>query len=352
MQLGSPWALLVLLAIPAALYIRRRLGRCGSLRFSSTGHAARAGRSWRQRAGQLPLILRILVLILLAAALARPQKGKEQIRVVSKGVAIEMVVDRSGSMAAEMEFAGEKRDRLDVVKKVFAEFVQGNDDELPGRPNDLIGMVTFARFADTVCPLTLAHGALARFLEGVQLVQRRGEDGTALGDALALAAARLKMAEDTLARQTGEKEKSYEIKSKVIIVLTDGQNNAGKRPPRQAAELARKWGITIYAIGVGGGEGVTTFQTPFGAYKVATGPGVDMTTLQEIAGATGGESWLAQDADALREIYRQIDQREKSEIESVRYLDYRELFTPFALAALAVLAVECVLTGTIFRRIP
>lgn len=352
MNFATDWVLLLLLAVPLPLYLQWRLRRRGSLRFSSTGHVAHAGRSWRQRILLVPTVLRILVLILLVAALARPQKGKEQIRIVSKGVAIEMVVDRSGSMRAEMEYGGETLNRLEVVKKVFEEFVQGNDDELEGRPNDLIGMITFARYADTVCPLTLAHGALSRFLDSVHLVKRRNEDGTAIGDALALAAARLKTAEETLAQQTEQDEKQYEIKSKVIILLTDGQSNAGKRLPQEAAQLAKEWGIKIYAIGIGGGEGVTTVQTPFGGYKVAMGSGVDMRTLQDVARATGGECWLAEDAESLRDIYEQIDQQEKSEIESVRYLDYRELFVPFALAALGMLALESLLSCTIFRRVP
>ena len=351
MNFATHWAWLLLLVIPPLLYVQLRLHRRGSLRFSSTGHAAHAGRTWRQRMLLIPTVLRILVLVLLVVALARPQKGKEQIRIVSKGVAIEMVVDRSGSMGAEMEYAGQKQTQLEVVKNVFAEFVQGNGDELEGRSNDLIGMITFARYADTICPLTLAHGALTLFLESVQLVKQRSEDGTAIGDALALAAARLKTAEEILAQQTEKDANQYEIKSKVIILLTDGQSNAGKRLPREAAQLAKEWGIKIYAIGIGG-EGVTTIQTPFGDYKVATGSGVDARTLEEVARATGGESWLAEDADSLRKIYEQIDEMEKSEIESVRYLDYRELFVPFALAALSVLALEILLSCTIFRRIP
>jgi len=352
MSFATHWAWLLLLALPLLLYVQWRLRRRGSLRFSSTGHAAHAGRSWRQRILMTPTILRIITLILLVAALARPQKGKEQIRIVSKGVAIEMVVDRSGSMGAEMEYAGDKQKRLEVVKKVFEEFVQGNDDALEGRPNDLIGMVTFARYADTVCPLTLAHGALHLFLESVTLAERRSEDGTAIGDALALAAARLKTTEETLAQQTEKDKKQYQIKSKIIILLTDGQNNAGKRLPLEAAKLAKEWGIKIYAIGVGGPEGIFTIQTPFGERKVAMGSGVDMRTLEEIAQETGGQSRLANDAESLRQIYEEIDEMEKSEIESVRYLDYRELFVPFALAALGVLALESLLSCTIFRRIP
>jgi len=300
----------------------------------------------------MPLVIRVLVLVLLAIVLARPQKGVEQVRDVSEGVAIEMVVDRSGSMGAEMDYAGERLTRLEVVKRVFQEFVDGNGRELAGRPNDLIGMAAFARFADTICPLTLAHGALGQFLEATHLVQRRSEDGTAIGDAVALAAARLKTAEETLARQTGRKEDEYTITSKVIILLTDGQHNCGKRTPQQAAELAKEWGIKVYAVGIGGGESVTTIRTPLGDFKMPTGPGVDTHTLEAIARATGGKAWLADDADSLRSIYREIDAMEKSKVESVRYVDYRELFVPLALAALVLIAAEVALSCTLFRRIP
>lgn len=352
MKFQAPWAFLILLAVPVVVWLHlRRRGR-GSLRFSSTGHAGRSGRSLRQRLSALPLALRILVLVLLASALARPQQGKEQVRDISRGVAIEMVVDRSGSMGVEMKYGGERLTRLEAVKRVFEEFIYGNKDDLPGRPNDLVGMVAFARYADTACPLTLAHGALARFLEGVHLVERRSEDGTAIGDALALAAARLKTAEETLAQQMENQDKSYEIKSKVVILLTDGQNNYGERTPEQAAQLAKEWGIKIYAIGVGGDEGVTTIRTLFGDYKVPVGPGVDVGALKAVAKATGGLFWLAEDAESLRKVYKEIDQLEKTEIESVRYVDYRELFTPFALLALVTIAIETVLSCTVFRRIP
>jgi len=352
MRFESPWAFLVLLAIPVIVYLHgRRRGR-GPLRFSSTSHASRSGQSLRQRLLVIPLALRVLALVLLAVALARPQRGKEEVRDVSKGVAIEMVVDRSGSMGAEMTYGGERMTRLDAVKRVFQEFVDGDGKDLSGRPNDLIGMAAFARYADTVCPLTLAHGALGRFLENVRLVRRRSEDGTAIGDAVALAAARLKTAEESLAAQLKADAENYKITSKVIILLTDGQNNCGRRTPAQAAELAKQWGIKVYAIGVGGGEGVTTIQTPFGAYKVPMGQGVDAGALKAVAEATDGKFWMAGDAESLRKVYREIDRLEKSEIESVRYLDYRELFTACALAALGVVLLEVGLSCTAFRRIP
>jgi Ca-activated chloride channel family protein len=353
MRFDAPWALLILLAIPLLIALRRRARGRGSMRFSSTAPAAAAGASLRRRLLWVPFGLRAAVLALLAVALARPQEGQEQARDVSRGIAIEMVLDRSGSMGAEMEYAGERLNRLETAKRVFEEFVLGNKKGLVGRPNDLVGMVAFAGFADTVCPLTLSHGALSRFLESVRLADpRAGEDGTAIGDALALAAARLKTAEETLARQAGAEEKPYTIRSKIIILLTDGQNNRGRRAPLEAAALAKEWGIKVYAIGVGGGESVTTLRTPFGDYKVPAGPGVDEAALKAIAEATGGLSRRADDATSLRAVYQEIDRLERSEMESVRYLDYRERFAPFAGAGLALLAIETALACGLFRRIP
>jgi Ca-activated chloride channel family protein len=252
-----------------------------------------------------------------------------------------------------MDYRGRRLNRLEVVKRVFEEFLVGNDENLGGRPNDLVCMVSFARYADTMAPLTLGHGALLRFIESVQLVQRKSEDGTAIGDAIALAAARLKTAEEDLARFASEDgEKEYDIKSKIIILLTDGQSNYGRRSPLQAADLAAEWGIKIHAIGVGSEEGVSSVRTLFGRFKVPTGTGVDIKTLERIAEKTGGIFRLAEDETSLREVYEEIDQLEKSEIESIRYVDYKELFIPFTVAALCLMLLEAALANTIFRRIP
>ncbi len=352
MRFETPWAFLVLLAIPAVLYLYGYRRRGTAFRFSSTRGASAAGRSLRQRLAAVPLVLRVVALALLAAALARPQQGLERVRDISKGVAIEMVVDRSSSMQAEMTFGRERLNRLDVVKRVFEEFVAGNDEDLPGRPNDLVGLISFARYADTICPLTLGHGALARFLEDVHLVKRKSEDGTSIGDALALAAARLKTAEESLARQAANTDNPYDIKSKIIILLTDGQSNYGKRTPIEAAAQAADWGIKIYAIGVGGGESVTSRQTLLGSFMVPMGSSLDEATLKAIAQRSGGIYRRAEDADSLRAVYEEIDALEKSEFESIRYVDYKELFVPFALAGLLVLASEVILANTVFRRIP
>ena len=323
------------------------------MRFSSLDNARRAGRSLRQRLSALPLALRVMVLVLLVTALARPQMGREKVKDVTKGIAIAMVLDRSGSMKAEMDYRGRRLNRLEVVKKVFEEFLMGNEKTLEGRPNDLVGMIAFARYADTMAPLTLGHGALLRFLESVQIVSRRSEDGTAIGDALALAAARLKTAEEDISRSAQESgDKEYEIKSKIIILLTDGQNNFGKRTPEEAAELAASWGVKIYTIGVGSREGISTVKTLFGQFKVPTGGGVDEKTLQRVADITGGVFRLGENEESLREIYEEIDRLEKSEIETVRYIDYRELFVPFALAAMCLMLLEVALANIVFRRIP
>lgn len=353
MQFASPWALLALLLIPIVFLVwRRRQQQEAGLYFSDIRLVAAAGPSLRQRLRHLPLVLRLLALALLVVALARPQMGMEKVYDLNKGIAIEMVVDRSGSMGQEMDFGGRQMSRLDVVKEVFAEFVIGNKKELAGRPNDLIGMIAFARFADTICPLTLAHDALPGFLATVQGVDRRDEDGTAIGDALALAAARLHTAEEGLARQKGKGQAGggYVIKSKIIILLTDGENNTGQQTPQEGAALAKEWGIKIYAIGVGGDA--APVRTVFGMPITMPGRGVDKKTLTALAETTGGAFRMAEDGEALRAIYLEIDQLEKSEVESVRYMDYREYFVPFALIALGLLIVETILGHTLFRRAP
>jgi Ca-activated chloride channel family protein len=242
--------------------------------------------------------------------------------------------------------------RLEVVKKIFQAFVMGDGRDLAGRPNDLIGMISFARYPDTICPLTLAHGALPPFLDSVKLAQTRTEDGTTIGDALALAAARLKTVDETLSQQRGSDKKSYKIESKIIILLSDGENNSGKRDPIQAAELAKKWGIKIYTIAIGSGEVVTSIKTPFGEYKVPVRQQVDTAALKTVAEKTGGLFRKADNAKALLEIYKEIDKLEKSEIESIRFIDYKESFIYFALAGLIIIGCEIILSATFFRKIP
>lgn len=350
LRFESPAMFLLLLVVAGALYVHLRSGPPGALRFSSVAHARLAGKSLRQRLSALPLALRALALVLLTVALARPQMGTEQVRDLSRGIAIQMVLDRSSSMGGRLRYQSRSVNRLEVAKHLFEQFVTGDGGELEGRPADLIGLISFARYADTICPLTLSHDTLSDFLPTVKLARRQSEDGTAIGNAVALAAARLRTAEENLAeREAGEPD--YEIKSKIIILLTDGENNAGKRSVAEAAQLAAEWGIKVYAVGIGG-QGVSTIRTPFGKYSMPVGGGVDEEALRTLAERTGGMYRVAHDAEALREIYEEIDQLEKTEIESTRFVDYREYFPPFALAGLSLLGLEVLLAGTLFRRIP
>ncbi len=351
MEFYHPWILWLLLLVPVVIFLHLRPGRTPALRFSSLGEVRHLRPSVRSRLRWAVPVMRGAVLVLLVVAMARPRQGVEEVREVTEGVAIEMIVDRSSSMGAEMSYGGEGLNRFEVVKRVFEEFVAGNDRGLEGRPNDLIGMIAFARYAETICPLVHAHGTLLQFMQSAKLVEPRSpEDSTSIGDALALSAARLKTAEEEM-EEYGQ-ARAFSIKSKIIILLTDGINNSGKRDPVQAAEMAADWGVKVYAIGIGGREGMGRIKTLFGRFAMPLGQGVDEKTLKAIAQKTGGRYWTAEDAEALRSIYEEIDQLEKTEIESVRYMDYEERFLPFALAALLLLLAEVILANTIFRRVP
>ena len=352
MVFESILSLLLLLVIPLLFYFRLKINKLPGLQFSSVKRLKKTGRTWKEKLFHLPFYLRIVTLILLIVVLARPQQGKEEIRDISKGIAVYAAIDRSSSMKAEMSYGDKELTRLQTVKKVFQEFVNGNNDDLKGRPNDVIGMISFAKYADTICPLTLSHGAISQFLKTIKLVKGGGpEDGTAIGDALALAAARLKTAEEYLKNKNTNKKK-YEIKSKIIILLTDGQHNSGKRNPTQAAKLAKEWGIKIYPIGIGGNESFVTINTIFGPQKMHVNSNIDESTLKYLAKTTGGIYRMAKDAKSLKDIYKEIDKLERTEIQSVRYLDLKEVFPIFALIALGLLVLEVILTCTVFRRIP
>jgi Ca-activated chloride channel family protein len=351
LRFETAWALLgLLLPLLLMLWRRRRSWRRAALAFSSTDHARQAaGKSWRARLLWLPGVLRNLALLLLVLALARPQAGREQVRDVSQGIAIAMVLDRSSSMQEEMNFEGRRLNRLDIAKELFSRFVFGDGKKLRGRPSDLVGMFAFARYADTICPLTLSHGTLRPFLDGIQLAATRAEDGTAIGDALALAAARLHTVEESLQQRLTKDEMPYQIKSKVIILLTDGENNAG-RPVAEGAALAAQWGIKVYAIGIGGADGYHPTQAIRRRFSIA--PAMDTRPLEELAEKTGGLFRMANDAESLLAVYREIDELERSDVESIRFVDYRELFAPLVLLAMLFLLLELLLSSTWLRRLP
>jgi len=363
MEFYSPWILLLLLLLPLLAYLTLRKGRRAAVRFPSLVDVRRCHVTWRQRLQPLLPALRLMCLALLIVALARPRKGTVLSEISTEGVAIEAVVDRSGSMQAEMDFGG-RLNRLEVIKKVLADFIEGDKKELAGRSSDLLGLITFARYADTVCPLVLSHNVLLEFLKKTEIVQIESEDGTAIGDAIALAAARLKKAEEELFRRNAQLAQSrmvdsdaaeqmgFKIKSKVILLLTDGRNNVGEYDPLAAAELAKDWGIKIYTIGIGSAQAYTTVQTILGTYKMPTGQSLDEGLLKTIADKTSGFYSRADDTEALRAIVKRIDELEKSHVKSIQYTQYAERFGPWTLSALVLLVLEMLASCTILRKIP
>jgi Ca-activated chloride channel family protein len=357
MEFESPWAFALVVLVPLVWWRGSRRASRGAVTFSSSGLVERVSGGWRAMGVRLLPWVRVAVLVLLVTALARPRHGVGRVETTAEAVAMQIVVDRSGSMRLEMENDGTVSTRLEVVKRVLREFVLGNErqgGQLKGRGQDLIGLITFARVAETVCPLVRDPKTLVDLADTVEVVTERTEDGTAIGDGLALAAARLQRAEEELQNRpenAGKDGSAVKIKSKVIVLFTDGENNAGERTPQEAAELAAQWGIKVYAIGIGGAA-YQTVETPFGTQRVQVSAGADPRVLRGVAEKTGGMYREASGADSLREIYAEIDRLEKTSVETVSYMDYDERFTAWAAAAGAVLALELALGALVFRRTP
>lgn len=283
--------------------------------------------SWRGRLRPLLLVLRILAFIALVIALARPREALKDEKIKADGIDIVLVMDLSSSMLAR-DFTP---DRLEVSKEVAARFIDR-------RPYDRIGLVAFAGEAYTQCPLTTDHEVLKNFLAGLQCGVL--EDGTAIGMGLAAAVNRLEQSD---------------AKSKVVILLTDGVNNAGYIKPNTAAQMAKVLEIKAYTIGVGTtGEAPTPVSRQsdgryrFGLARVE----IDETLLRDIAEMTGGKYFRATSAEGLEQIYMEIDQLEKSEIEVTTVLNYKEEFHRFALLALVLIMLELLLRYTVLRAIP
>jgi len=351
MRLAFPWALLLLFLVGWMIVRHFRRGGSEALRFSSLQSFKKIGRTPRQRFVPLLFWLQALTLVFLIFALARPQKENLSEGIPKEGIAIELVVDISSSMDISMPFKDASMSRMEVTKEVVKQFVSGGEG-LDGRPNDLIGLITFARYADTICPLTLSHDTLLYFIDQLEIESRPNEDGTAFGDALALAAARLKTAEERYSKEFDEGEPEYNIKSKVIILLTDGNNNCGRHLPMEGAALAKKWGIRVHTIAITDPPEMKTVETPDGYVQVEAEPEIQERILKKIAETTGGIYRRATDEESLHDIYEEINAMEKSEIESLRYLTYTERFQVFAFLALLTLAAYTVLTTTWLRRIP
>jgi Ca-activated chloride channel family protein len=351
MRLAFPWALLLLLPVLKMIIDHLRKPGSAALRYSSLAAFKKVPRSARQRCMPLLFWLQVLALCLFITALARPQRPDMTQGIPKEGIAIELVVDISSSMDISMPFQDTTMSRMEVTKQVVEQFV-GGGEELGGRPNDLVGLITFARYADTICPLTLSHDSLLFFIRDLAIESRPNEDGTAFGDAVALAAARLKTAEERYSTEEEDAPAEYSIQSKVIILLTDGNNNCGRHLPMEGAALAEHWGIRIHTIAITDPPEMKTIQTPDGPVQIEEEPLVQERILQKMAETTGGVYRRAVDEASLRDIYAEINAMEKSEIETMRYQTYTDIFEPFAVAGLILLIGQIVLSTTWLRRIP
>ncbi len=297
------------------------------LRYSTLQFFKGTPRTIRSLLARFMWVIRLGALALLVVALARPRAGMHLEEVTTEGIDIMLVMDVSTSMLAE-DF--KPVNRIEASKAVAKEFVQG-------RKNDRIGVVVFAGEAFPQCPLTLDYGVVMEIIDRIQVAPPEW-DGTAIGNGLATAVARLK---------------DSKAKSKVIILLTDGVNNAGEVDPMTAADIAKTFNMRIYTIGVGTtGYAVMPRQTPWGVQKVRVRVEIDEDLLKRIAQKTGGLYFRATNTEKLREIYKQISEMEKTKIEVKEFTRYKEKFVPFAALALMLLVGEIVLQHSWLRRLP
>lgn len=353
LRLAEPLWLLMTVPLLLATVIAMRGERRGAVLYSSVRLLESLPVTLAQRVKRLLPWLRFSGMLLVIVALARPQLGLKDFQIQTEGISIVMCIDRSGSMQAlDFQLNGNRVDRLEAVKAVFHDFVAGNG-HLPGRADDQIGLVSFGGFAEAKAPLTLDHGALLDVLETVEIAQpvydRVGnvinlrfldeERATAIGDAVALAVERLR---------------DSQAKSKVIILLSDGENTAGAIEPEDAAKAAESFGIKIYSIGVGT-TGMAPFKMmdPFGREQLVRQPvHLDEASLKLLADTTHGRYFNAKDTNALEDVYHDIDRLEKTQLEGRLYTEYRELFQWWLLPGLGLIVTELTLRCTRFRSLP
>jgi Ca-activated chloride channel family protein len=347
-----------LLALPVVLgcvWWRSRRRIQPSAIFSSISDLKSIPVTSMQRFRKLLPVLYALGLCLMVLGLARPQSGKSESRIRGEGIAIELVLDVSGSMdALDFQLKGEDVSRLTAVKHVVSEFIQGSRSKgLAGRKDDLVGMVAFGGFADSKCPLTLDHGALVDIVKGLEIPKRirdrqgrvinedtlKEELATAIGDGVTLGVDRLR---------------DSKAKSKVLVLLTDGDNTAGTVDPREAASIAKELGIKIHTIGIGRNGVVPMPQEDEYGRRVLVPVQfrIDEDLLREMAEQTGGTYFNASDSEGLAKVYSQIDQLEKSQFEEFKYSQYSELFHWFALIGLGLILFVNILLETRFRSLP
>ncbi|MCR4665100.1 MAG: VWA domain-containing protein [Paludibacteraceae bacterium] len=326
MTFHSPeYLFLLLFLIPiTGWYIWHLHDAHATLRMSDTSELAGQPKPLRVWLIHVPFALRVLTVTMLSISLARPQLSNRWQSESTEGIDIMMAIDVSGTMLAE----DLRPNRLEAAKEVATNFVLN-------RPNDNIGLVVFAGESFTQCPLTTDHAVLVNLFGAVKFGLI--EDGTAIGLGLANCVNRMK---------------DSPTKSKVIILLTDGSNNRGEITPQTAAEIAKTYGIRVYAVGVGSyGQARVPVQTPYGTQYMTMDSEFDEGTLQSIAKATGGEYFRATNNASLHKIYEQIDQLEKSKIRVREYSKRYENFMPFLYAALACLILDILLRHFVLRTI-
>lgn len=332
MRLAAPLWLILWIFIPILVWRYRVSLHHKVLRFSTVRIATRLTPSWAVRFRHTPFLLKIISLAIAIFALARPQSGSTFSEKISSGVDIMLAVDTSGSMQAlDFEINGKRQSRLSVVKSVVEEFVSK-------RANDRIGMVVFGTEAFTQCPLTLDHQTLLTLLNTVRIGD--AGDTTAIGSAIGLAVKRLK---------------DIPAKSKIVILLTDGENNAGKLSPDEAAATAAALGVKVYTVAAG-----TRDEAPFMVKDPLWGNErlvyqrvpVDEDSLKRIAQATGGQFFRATDTRELREIYATIDTLEKSDIKMKEHTQYSEKYVWFVFLSIFLFGVGVVLQNTRLRVLP
>jgi len=326
-----PTFLWLLVLLPFLALLRGRRGPVAAIRYSSADIAREVARETRSRAGRWCMPFTLLAIALVVVGLARPQFGRSTATVEASGVDMILAMDCSGSMEAlDFKLDGERANRLDVVKSVVSKFIDA-------RPNDRIGLVGFAGAPYLVSPLTLDHDWLQQNLDRVKIGSV--EDGTAIGSALATSVNRLR-------EQPG--------KSKIVVLLTDGQNNAGKVLPATAAQAAKALGVKVYTIGAGiRGEAPIPVTDAFGNKRLAMARvDVDEDTLQNIAAETGGKFFRATDTQSLKNIYAEIDRLETTTHQLKKFEHHTELFAWAVVPALALFGAGLGLGHTRFRRLP
>ena len=324
----DPWLLLILLSLPILILRERTIASV--INYSSLASLKAVSQHHSKIKAMVPIVLRFIAITLFIIAFARPQEGHKRTEILSQGVDIVLAIDTSGSMQA-LDFKKNETQvtRLSVVKDVVAEFVKN-------RETDRIGMVVFGANAFTQCPLTLDQNILLSFLNKLKIGM--AGDATAIGSAIGISARRLK---------------DLKSKSKVIILLTDGRNNSGAISPLQAAEIAKSLGIKVYTIGVGKrGKAPFLVDSIFGKRLIYQNVDIDEEVLNKISKMTDAKYFRATDLKSLKDIYKQIDLLEKSEVKSIDHSEHKELFHYFLIPGLILLVTEIVFSNSFLRRLP